>query len=105
MIQRLPRSSPDLAALLGQEPVGGTRPGELGDQRLVGAVVGGRDEVARPLQRNLQVLDLAEVTGESATTLSTAFTMTFISAVRAIQVTPGGGAPLAPHSRGVQDGE
>ena len=36
------------------------------DRRLFGALVGGGDEIGRPLQRHLQVLDLAEVAVEPA---------------------------------------
>ena len=79
----------DLAALLGQEPVGGTRLAEFGDQRLVGAVVGGRDEVARPLQRDLQVLDLAEVAGESAAGLEHGLDHDVHQRRAGHQVTPG----------------
>ena len=50
-----------LAAFLAEEAVAGPRLGELGAERFLGAVVGGGDEIARALQRDLQVLDLAEV--------------------------------------------
>src|SRR6202007_221808 len=35
--------------------------GEVGAQNLFGATVSGGDEIARPLQRDLQVLNLAEI--------------------------------------------
>ena len=42
------------------------RLGEVVAQDLLGAAVGGGDEIARPLQRNLQMLDLAEIALEAA---------------------------------------
>ena len=49
------------AALLEQEAEARPRPAELLAQDLLGAPVGGADEVARPLDRDLEMLDLAEV--------------------------------------------
>ena len=54
------------AALLQQEAEARPGPAQLLMQDLLGAVVGGADEVARPLDRDLQVLDLAEVAHEVA---------------------------------------
>ena len=67
MIQRWRLSVPSIvAALLGEEAEAGPRLLQLGDQHLLGAAVGGGDEIARALQRDLQVLDLAEIAGEAA---------------------------------------
>ena len=54
------------AALLGEESVGRAGLPQFGDEGLVGAVVGGGDEIARALHGDLEVLDLAEVAGEAA---------------------------------------
>ncbi len=54
------------AAFLAEEAVIGPRLGELFAHDLLGALVGGGDEIARPLQRNLQLLDLAEIALEAA---------------------------------------
>ena len=51
----------DGAAFLHDEAVAGPRLRELLEQRGLGLLVGGGDEVARALDRDLQVLDLAEV--------------------------------------------
>ena len=53
------------AAFLAEEAVAGTRLGQLA-RRLLGLAVGGGDEIARALERDLQVLDLAEVALEAA---------------------------------------
>src|SRR6185503_14714016 len=58
------------AAFLAQKPVTRPRPGELGAQHLLGASVGGGDEVGRALERDLQLLDLAEVALEAARRLA-----------------------------------
>ena len=50
-----------VAAFLAEEAVAGPGLGQLGAERLLGLAVGGGDEVARPLERDLEVLDLAEV--------------------------------------------
>ena len=49
------------AGFLGQEAIARPRLGEFLDQRLLGLPVGGGDEIARPLDRHLKVLDLAEI--------------------------------------------
>ena len=54
------------AAFLAEEAVIRPRLGELFAHRLLGAAVGGGDEIARPLQRHLQMLDLAEIALEPA---------------------------------------
>ena len=54
------------AALLHDEAVVGPAALQLLLDHLLGAAVGGRDEVARPLDRDLQLLDLAEIAGEQA---------------------------------------
>jgi hypothetical protein len=54
------------AAFLTQKAVIRSRLGELGAHDFLGAAVGGGDEIARPLERNLQVLDLAEIALEAA---------------------------------------
>ena len=53
-------------AFLAEESVVGPRLGELLAHDLLGAPVGGRDKVARSLQRDLEVLDLAEIAFEAA---------------------------------------
>ena len=55
-----------LAAFLAEKAVAGPRLGQFGIQRLLGAAVGGGDEIGRALERDLQVLDLAEVALERA---------------------------------------
>src|SRR5262249_2106374 len=54
------------AAFLAEETVAGPRFRELGAQDLLGAMVGGADEIARSLDRDLEMLDLAEVALEAA---------------------------------------
>ena len=54
------------AAFLAEEAVIGPRLGEVLAHDLLGAAVGGGDEIARSLQRDLQVLDLAEIALEAA---------------------------------------
>ena len=54
------------AAFLAEEAVAGARLLEVVAQHPLGAAVRGGDEIARPLQRNLQMLDLAEVALEAA---------------------------------------
>jgi hypothetical protein len=49
------------AAFLAEKAVARPRPGEIGVEHLLGALVGERDEIRRPLQRHLQMLDLAEI--------------------------------------------
>ena len=51
----------DRTRLLQEKTEAGSRAGELPAQNLLGAPVGGADEVARPLDRDLKVLDLAEI--------------------------------------------
>ena len=51
----------DHAALLQEEAEGRPRSIELTAQDLLGAPVGGADEITRPLDRHLKILDLAEV--------------------------------------------
>jgi hypothetical protein len=60
----------DLAALFHEEAVTGARLGQLAVDHILGFVVGGADEVARPLHRHLQVLHLAEVAGKPAPRLA-----------------------------------
>ena len=55
----------DLAALLHEEAVAGPRMGELLMQDLLGAGVGGADEIGRTLERDLELLDLAEIAREA----------------------------------------
>ena len=54
------------AAFLADEAVARPRLGEVLVQHFLGALVGLGDEVRRPLQRHLQMLDLAEVALEAA---------------------------------------
>ena len=54
------------AAFLAEEAVARARLGQLLAQGLLGAPVGGGDEIGRALERHLQVLDLAEVALERA---------------------------------------
>ena len=56
----------DLAALLHQEAVAGPGAGQLVEHDLLGAVVGGGDEIGGALDRDLQLLDLAEIAREAA---------------------------------------
>jgi len=58
------------STFLAQETV--TRPclGKFGVERFFGAAVGGRDEIGRTLERDLQVLDLAEIALERARRLA-----------------------------------
>ena len=58
------------AAFLAEEAVAGPRLGEFGSQRLLGPAVGGGDEIRRALERDLQVLDLAEIALERARRLA-----------------------------------
>ena len=58
------------AAFLAEEAVAGPRLGELGAQGVLGAAIGGRDEIGRALERDLQMLDLAEVALERARRLA-----------------------------------
>src|SRR5438270_629316 len=61
----LDRVALDLAALLEQHAPVRARIPELLDDRLLGALVGHRDEVRRTLAADLQVLDLAKVTAQA----------------------------------------
>ena len=54
------------AAFLAEKAVARPRLGQFLAHDLLGAAVGGGDEIARPLQRHLQVLDLAEIALEAA---------------------------------------
>ena len=54
------------AAFLAEKAVIRPRLGEFLAHDLFGAAVGGGDEIARALQRDLQVLDLAEIALEAA---------------------------------------
>src|SRR5215468_7287050 len=58
------------AALLAQKTVAGTRMLEFVAQDFLGAEVGGGDEIGRPLERGLQMLDLAEIALERAACLA-----------------------------------
>ena len=58
---RLGRIALDLAAFLEQHAPVGARVAKFLDDRLLGALVGHRDEVGRALAADLQLLDLAEV--------------------------------------------
>ena len=70
-IQRWVLSAPTTSpALLHQEAVAGARLGQLAEDDVLGAVVGGGDEIARPLDRHLQLLDLAEVARKAAPRLA-----------------------------------
>jgi 3'-phosphoadenosine 5'-phosphosulfate (PAPS) 3'-phosphatase len=50
-----------MAAFLAEEAVARPGLGEVGEEHLLGALVGERDEVRRALQRHLQMLDLAKI--------------------------------------------
>ena len=56
----------DKARFFHDETVAGARPRKLFEQGLFGAFVSGSDEVARSLDRDLQVLDLAEIALQAA---------------------------------------
>src|SRR5258707_14072595 len=53
------------AAFLAEEAVSRPRLGQFLVDDLLGAAIGGGDEVARPLERHLQMLDLAEIALEA----------------------------------------
>ncbi len=55
-----------VASLFADETIPRTRLGEVVVEHLLGALVGERDEIGRPFQRHLQMLDLAEVAFEAA---------------------------------------
>ena len=59
-----------LAMLLEQKAVAGSRAGQLLVQDLLGAGVGGADEVRRAFERDLKLLDLAEIAREAAARFS-----------------------------------
>ncbi len=70
-IQRWVRSAPfDLAALLHEEAVAGAGAGQLGKEDLLGAGVGGADEIGRAFERDLELLDLAEIARQAAARLA-----------------------------------
>src|SRR6185437_14080955 len=54
------------AAFLHQEAVSGPRLAEFGAQHLLRLEIGGADEIAGPLERDLELFDLAEIADESA---------------------------------------
>ncbi len=54
------------AAFLADKTVARPRLGEVVVQHLLGALVGERDKIGRPLQRHLKIFDLAEVALEAA---------------------------------------
>jgi len=68
------------AALFADEAVAGPCLGEILVDDLLGALVGERDEIGRPLQRDLEMLDLAEIALEAAAARRAALTMTLIVA-------------------------
>src|ERR1700687_3838546 len=55
-----------LAAFLADKAVTGPRLGKFGQQRLLGAAVGGGDEITRTFERDLQLLQFAEIAFERA---------------------------------------
>ena len=61
------------AAFLADEAVAGPRLGQIGIEQFLGALVGHGDEIRRPLQRHLQMLDLAEVALEAAAGVARGF--------------------------------
>ena len=89
-----------LAAFLEQQPV--ARPGalQLGLQRALGAQIGGRDKIAGPLDRDLQLLDLAEIALEPRAALSAALAMTLMTGeVAPATVVPAAQGPPSPFAR------
>ena len=50
-----------LAAFLAEEAVAGAGLGQFGVERFLGALVGGGDEIGRALERDLKLLEFAEV--------------------------------------------
>ena len=54
------------AAFLAEKAVAGPRLAQFGEQRLLGAAVGGGDEIGRALERDLQLLQFAEIALERA---------------------------------------
>ena len=70
-IQRWVRSAPStLAALLHQEAIAGPCARQLGEEDLLGAVVGGADEIRWAFERDLELLDLAEIARKAAARLA-----------------------------------
>ncbi len=62
MMKRWVLSGPfDQAGFLEQEAVAGARLLQLLDQNALGALVGDGDEIGRPLHRDLQIFDFAEI--------------------------------------------
>ena len=55
-----------LAAFLEQQPIAGAGTRQLVLQGALGLQIGGRDEFARTLDRDLQLLDFAEIADEAA---------------------------------------
>ncbi len=55
-----------LAAFLAEKAVAGPRLRQFGVKRFLGAAVGGGDEIGRTFQRDLQILDFAEIALERA---------------------------------------
>ena len=53
-------------AFLAEKAVGRPRLGQFLVDDLLGAAIGGGDEIARPLERHLQMLDLAEIALEAS---------------------------------------
>ncbi len=97
---RLVRIAGDLAALLDQEAPVGARLLQFLDQRVLGAPVGHRHEVGRPLAADLEVLDLVEVAAQLGTGLATGLFHDSDEAGMGYQdrlLWP------SPHSRGVGD--
>src|SRR4029078_8731237 len=56
----------DIAAFLHQEAVAWTRAGKVGGENLLGAVIRGADEIGRTFERDLKLLNLAEIARETA---------------------------------------
>src|ERR1022692_5318654 len=55
-----------LASFLAKKAITGPRLAQRGEQRLLGTAVGGRDEIGRAFERDLQLLQLAEIALERA---------------------------------------
>jgi len=53
-------------AFLSEETIAGPRLGQFLAQNLLGSMIGSADEIARPLEGDLKMLDLTEIAGEAA---------------------------------------
>ena len=64
------RVAGNIAAFFHEEAVARPRAGQLGMEDLLGAMIGGGDEIGGSLERDLQLLHLAEIAREAAAGLA-----------------------------------